>query len=78
MIFSDMLELKLQQFCKRYGLTVSTQYRDSEVISIQIVDDQAATYQLWPWKNLALNGRSKGGTTSPEKQSILSLSKELT
>jgi hypothetical protein len=43
----EILEAQLQQFCKRYGLIVSTKYRDSEVISIQIVDDQAATYQLW-------------------------------
>jgi len=43
----DNLREQLQRFCSRHGLLLSDRYRDSEVISIQIIDDQATPYQLW-------------------------------
>ena len=55
----DTLNLQLQDFCRKYGLIVSTQYRDSEVISVQIVDDQSTTYQLW-LENSGVEWKVKG------------------
>ena len=41
--FDEMLET----WARRHGLSVSTQYKDEEVRSVAIVDDDGCEYQLW-------------------------------
>ena len=41
------IDAELNSFAESNGLHVYARYRDSEVRSIEIVDDQAYSYQLW-------------------------------
>jgi hypothetical protein len=46
---TDYLQIDpiLYPWAKTHGLLVATQFKDSEVRSIQIVDDAADSYSLW-------------------------------
>ncbi len=37
----------LNDWAKKYGLFIYTQYKDCEVRSIDVVDDLGGTYQIW-------------------------------
>ncbi len=46
-IYPPYLDSALIAFCEEYGLQLATKYKDSEVRSIDVVDDQGASYQIW-------------------------------
>jgi hypothetical protein len=37
----------LPSWLKRHGLHVHSEYKDEEVRSVMVVDDQGSTYQIW-------------------------------
>jgi hypothetical protein len=45
--FPEQVDRALGDFCEEFGLHLSTEYRDEEVRSIDVVDDQASSYQIW-------------------------------
>lgn len=42
-----MIDAILTEWAARHGLHVQTRYRDEEVRSVDVVDDQGARYQVW-------------------------------
>ena len=45
--YPKQIERALSDFCDEFGLLMSTTYRGEEVRSIDVVDDQACSYQIW-------------------------------